>query len=731
MLERYLTKGRKFAILLASVSQKYIDMLVAGVHPLVLRRRKVFRMRTNRGRANLLASVALAVLFVASFAYGLHRIDLRYAEQSAIENLPDGTPSDAVQPSTLEALSLAFNDLLGIPTANAAEFNYAKYRGAMVGSMPVVEAAPGQTVTVDVPFKNLGSATWSPEGRAYISAYAISPRYHASVFRSKDWLSTSHPAKILTPSVKTGQTGILRMSLTAPTKEGTYSDSFQLAAENTAWMWGAWVKVTVRVKSSLASAAPVVSSPSVSTPASSVTATTPIASAPVAAPTETSAVPAVKALLVFRSAERFEAPGGMEFSAHMIIKNQGPTSWKRWGLKLVSASSADGKDVDVDEPAWAASDLAIMKDAVIPPNQNADFIFPFTIPDKSGNYTFRFAFVADGGVWDGGSIDFPVRVISDVAPIIPIAPAPSSPSAPSSPTSLAVTPSPTGDPIVRIGLFTTEKFEELTSNSAFEARSAEGSLLASFAPGTRVQFRYDAAARLYRLTDGISEKTSATPICFSSANASAVFTVLSYENRPGWNSSLNDNMFRGTLELRKNDRNEYVWLIDELGIESYLHGLAETSNASPVEFQKALAVAARSYAYWHLTHPGKHWHFTVDATYDQVYKGYGAEIRTSRFVSAVDSTRGQIVIYNGDNVITPYYTWSDGRTRAWTEVWGGAAKPWLVSVPAIYDLAAGRTLFGHGVGMSAWDAIGRANAGEMYDVILKYYYSGTGLKTAY
>ena len=103
--------------------------------------------------------------------------------------------------------------------------------------------------------------------------------------------------------------------------------------------------------------------------------------------------------------------------------------------------------------------------------------------------------------------------------------------------------------------------------------------------------------------------------------------------------------------------------------------------------------------------------------------------QTRRSRNSVEATRGQIVHYNGENVVTPYFSWSDGRTRAWTEVWGGPAKPWLVSVATPYD--AGRQLFGHGVGMSARDAIGRANAGDAYGTILAYYYQGTELRKLY
>jgi stage II sporulation protein D len=151
------------------------------------------------------------------------------------------------------------------------------------------------------------------------------------------------------------------------------------------------------------------------------------------------------------------------------------------------------------------------------------------------------------------------------------------------------------------------------------------------------------------------------------------------------------------------------------------------SNGAPYEYQKALITAARTYAYWHLTHPGKHITFTVDSTYDQVYRGHDRELQQPNIVRAVEETRGQIVHYSGAPVVTPYYANSDGRTRAWTEVWGGGAKPWLVSVEAKYDK--GKKLWGHGVGMSARDAAYRADEDKWsWDQLLKYYYTSIDLK---
>ena len=158
-------------------------------------------------------------------------------------------------------------------------------------------------------------------------------------------------------------------------------------------------------------------------------------------------------------------------------------------------------------------------------------------------------------------------------------------------------------------------------------------------------------------------------------------------------------------------------------MEYYLRGLAETSNISPAEFQKTLITAARTYGFYHWSRATKHASefFHVDAWLDQVYKGYGQELRTPNLTAAVNATRGRIVTYQGATAITPYFSRSDGRTRSWEEVWHGTVA-WAVSVPVPCD--EGKTLWGHGVGMSASGALCMANQGQMYDSILKHFYTG-------
>ena len=86
--------------------------------------------------------------------------------------------------------------------------------------------------------------------------------------------------------------------------------------------------------------------------------------------------------------------------------------------------------------------------------------------------------------------------------------------------------------------------------------------------------------------------------------------------------------------------------------------------------------------------------YIMDATYDQVYRGYGAEARTPNVVAAVDATRGQIVTYNGKLAITPYFSLfrranpfvDRGLGRRTVSVARGRACP----------QDAGKTLWGHG-----------------------------------
>jgi stage II sporulation protein D len=217
---------------------------------------------------------------------------------------------------------------------------------------------------------------------------------------------------------------------------------------------------------------------------------------------------------------------------------------------------------------------------------------------------------------------------------------------------------------------------------------------------------------------------------FKGVNEGAVFTILSLERRTS--DGINDNKYRDEIILRYADTTSRLWTINRLPMEHYLWGIAETSNISPIDYIKSIIVASRTYALYHYLNPYKYnGYFTLKATTaDQLYRGYNSELRRPRVVQAAKETKGEVVTYGDDIVVTPYFGHSDGKTRNWSSVFGGKDKAWIQPVVAPYD--AGRAMWGHGVGMSANDAYGHAKIDRWgYVKIIKYYYNGIEVSKVY
>lgn len=232
--------------------------------------------------------------------------------------------------------------------------------------------------------------------------------------------------------------------------------------------------------------------------------------------------------------------------------------------------------------------------------------------------------------------------------------------------------------------------------------------------------------------DGI--KYSGKVVRLVSSSLDNIFTVQNYENRPEWNKTLNDNQFRGKAEFRIIDGG--LRLINELPIEHYMRGVAEISNGTDSEKIKTIMVAARSYAYYHISvapdrkFPGKGYNLDDSPDRTQKYLGYGFEKRSANVVKALQETAGKIVTFKGKSVVIPYFNNSDGKTRSAEEVWGWKDAPYVVSVSDSYCKTP-NILLGHGVGISGCGATGMVEAGFKHEEIIKYYLTGVDFKIAY
>ena len=260
----------------------------------------------------------------------------------------------------------------------------------------------------------------------------------------------------------------------------------------------------------------------------------------------------------------------------------------------------------------------------------------------------------------------------------------------------------------------------LKSGEKLTIKNKSGDTVKTFTSGTKITLSKD--GRYYKATTRNDEYKSLSPIKLETAN-DGVIEVVNMSRISTYNSAYNDNKFRGAIEYRVIDGANVT--INELKLESYLKGLAEEMNSTPIEKVKSIIVAARSYAKFYMHYadkfPGKPYTLEDDPATSQKYLGYGFESRAPNIVKAVEATEGEVITHNGQLVKAPYFSSDDGRTRSAYEAWKWNA-PYLKSVDDSY--CDGKSMAGHGVGMSGCGALGMANAGKNYKEILKYYYNG-------
>jgi stage II sporulation protein D len=140
--------------------------------------------------------------------------------------------------------------------------------------------------------------------------------------------------------------------------------------------------------------------------------------------------------------------------------------------------------------------------------------------------------------------------------------------------------------------------------------------------------------------------------------------------------------YRGALDLQP-DPLGGLDVINALDLEDYVRGVVawESPSSWPIEALKAQAVAARTYA---ITTRRSGSFDQYPDTRSQMYGGVAAE--TPSTDAAVAATRGQVVTYGGEPVVTYFFSTSGGRTEnIENTALGSTPEPWLKSVPDPYD----------------------------------------------
>ncbi|PJA45598.1 hypothetical protein CO174_02265 [Candidatus Uhrbacteria bacterium CG_4_9_14_3_um_filter_50_9] len=569
--------------------------------------------------------------------------------------------------------------------------------------------APGSTEEVTVEFQNTGEKTWVSSGSSYVSVYTYDPKYRHSDFEATDWSDWTQAATLDGGSVAPGSIGRITLTLTAPTKEGQYEETFHLAAEDTAWIPGGEFTLVINVSDE---------------------AVTPVATTPAQdEDVSTTQTEGLSAMLLLRSSKNVVAAGGEEVTYTVGIKNTGTIAW---GSRGIVTSDLAVASTDTSHVSWVSSTQLVMNDSgTVNPGGLEFFKFTFTAPSSKGAHTVRYYLSANETVIPDFYIDIPVEVTSGAKDVIddPI----------TIDDDAASGHNVIDEPLLRVAVLIVDEETdwqvEISCDSDWRIKDSEGGLLGVMEAGEMVRAFYK--NQRYYFNRGSALEETYKHLLFLPEDEDAICTIENFDQRETRSASRAYNRYHGSLELRNNTIDDNTYVINELRMSDYLSGLAETSDYSHQEFKKALIVAARTYAMYNFErakggesstkHGGKGFHI-VGWPDDQYYQGYDYEVQHPSIRDAVEDTYGVTVNWfdpeDGDyrTAITPYFSRSDGRTRSFAEVWYNEVD-WLQSVDAPCDAERGYTLWGHGVGMSATEALCMADEGETWDDILHYFYT--------
>jgi len=237
---------------------------------------------------------------------------------------------------------------------------------------------------------------------------------------------------------------------------------------------------------------------------------------------------------------------------------------------------------------------------------------------------------------------------------------------------------------------------------------------------------------------------SSSYIKFIPENSSVILEISSYSD-PSWNKSVNDNKFRGNIELKYSSISNRLWIINELRLEDYVNGIAEASSDSPGEYLKAFGTITRTYAMYYIKRGGKHarepFHLKnsrLGNGNDQSYKGYNFEMRAGNIIAANNKTFGKIITFKEEPIVAAYSSDSGGITKNACDVIsksyctddysylsGGINDP----AETIHDQ--NKVSISHGAGMSAVGAVQMAKNGSTWENIIAHYYPGIKIDKFY
>lgn len=311
-------------------------------------------------------------------------------------------------------------------------------------------------------------------------------------------------------------------------------------------------------------------------------------------------------------------------------------------------------------------------------------------------------------------------------------------------------------PVISVGLveytkqaLQSEDFKVKVTNSAgdpidYVIRNNTNAVIATIpaaAPITETHISY-LSNQTFQIDNSIATPVTATgEVRIEAADPAAIADSVVDFNRPG----TSNDQYREKIKLKYYDSPaadaDRIWAINNLSLEHYVWGMGEITGTGDMKYNHVMTTSYRTYGYWKLRFSTKYaaQGFKVNATPgNQLYYGFVWEAAYPRIKQAAQETSGRVVMYQKEIAITPYSSWTDGRTRSFEERWGSKDYPWCQSVPDPYgkhatlSTAQLEAAGNHMVGLSAHGALSLArDHGWSYDRIIGYYFAAVRILKAY
>lgn len=238
----------------------------------------------------------------------------------------------------------------------------------------------GESKEISVQIKNTGDVEWSNSSASAVKIGTVGPLDRQSVFYDHNWLSGNR-AVVSETKISPNGVGRFNFNIVAPKKTGNYIEKFGVVVEGLAWLEGVEFQLNIKVEPAIYSAS-----------------------------------------FVTKSKDPVITPGE-EAIMWVDLRNEGNTIWLNTGdrtAKLGTAEPLDGES-KFNHETWLSSNRITMVDKETNPGEVGRFTFTIKAPEQIGTYIEKVRPVIEYVAWmEDLDIEWEIIVNEELVLIDPI-----------------------------------------------------------------------------------------------------------------------------------------------------------------------------------------------------------------------------------------------------------------------------------------------------------------------